>query len=51
MLCAIFSISEIKMLLSLCQVRIINHITWKKIAQFEHPATVESTKAVSIERF
>uniref|UniRef100_A0A669EYK9 WD repeat containing, antisense to TP73 n=1 Tax=Oreochromis niloticus TaxID=8128 RepID=A0A669EYK9_ORENI len=29
------------------KVRIINHITWKKIAQFEHPATVESTKAVS----
>ncbi|XP_003444836.1 WD repeat-containing protein WRAP73 [Oreochromis niloticus] len=27
------------------KVRIINHITWKKIAQFEHPATVESTKA------
>uniref|UniRef100_A0A3B4FSH6 WD repeat containing, antisense to TP73 n=1 Tax=Pundamilia nyererei TaxID=303518 RepID=A0A3B4FSH6_9CICH len=31
------------------KVRIINHITWKKIAQFQHPATVESTKAVSIE--
>uniref|UniRef100_A0A669CB34 WD repeat containing, antisense to TP73 n=1 Tax=Oreochromis niloticus TaxID=8128 RepID=A0A669CB34_ORENI len=28
------------------KVRIINHITWKKIAQFEHPATVESTKTV-----
>ncbi|XP_006785828.1 WD repeat-containing protein WRAP73 [Neolamprologus brichardi] len=27
------------------KVRIINHITWKKITQFEHPATVESTKA------
>ncbi|XP_051915203.1 WD repeat-containing protein WRAP73 isoform X1 [Hippocampus zosterae] len=28
------------------KVRILNHITWKKIAQFEHPATVTSTKVV-----
>ncbi|XP_057682364.1 WD repeat-containing protein WRAP73 isoform X2 [Corythoichthys intestinalis] len=24
-------------------VRILNHITWKKIAQFEHPATINNT--------
>lgn len=27
------------------KVRILNHITWKKIAQFEHPATLDNTKA------
>ena len=31
-----------------CQVRILNHITWKKIAQLEHPATIDNIKAVSI---
>lgn len=28
--------------------RILNHITWKKVTQFEHPATINNTKAVSI---
>uniref|UniRef100_H2UM70 WD repeat containing, antisense to TP73 n=1 Tax=Takifugu rubripes TaxID=31033 RepID=H2UM70_TAKRU len=28
------------------KVRILNHITWKKVAQFEHPASINSTKAV-----
>ncbi|XP_028848400.1 WD repeat-containing protein WRAP73 isoform X2 [Denticeps clupeoides] len=28
------------------KVRILNHITWKKIAEFEHPANISSTKAV-----
>ncbi|XP_070766775.1 WD repeat-containing protein WRAP73 [Enoplosus armatus] len=28
------------------KVRILNHITWKKITQFEHPATISNTKAV-----
>uniref|UniRef100_A0A3Q3X0W0 Uncharacterized protein n=1 Tax=Mola mola TaxID=94237 RepID=A0A3Q3X0W0_MOLML len=28
------------------KVRILNHITWKKITQFEHPATIDNTKAV-----
>lgn len=28
--------------------RILNHITWKKITQFEHPVTINNTKAVSI---
>ncbi|XP_029362643.1 WD repeat-containing protein WRAP73 isoform X2 [Echeneis naucrates] len=28
------------------KVRILNHITWKKIAQFDHPATINSSKAV-----
>ncbi|KAF3860263.1 hypothetical protein F7725_000518 [Dissostichus mawsoni] len=28
------------------KVRILNHITWKKITQFEHPATINNTKAV-----
>uniref|UniRef100_A0A8C9YDS7 WD repeat containing, antisense to TP73 n=1 Tax=Sander lucioperca TaxID=283035 RepID=A0A8C9YDS7_SANLU len=28
------------------KVRILNHITWKKIAQFEHIATINNTKAV-----
>ncbi|XP_015233283.1 PREDICTED: WD repeat-containing protein WRAP73 [Cyprinodon variegatus] len=27
------------------KVRILNHITWKKIVQFEHPAVIENTKA------
>uniref|UniRef100_A0A7N6BZZ8 WD repeat containing, antisense to TP73 n=1 Tax=Anabas testudineus TaxID=64144 RepID=A0A7N6BZZ8_ANATE len=27
------------------KVRILNHITWKKIMQFEHPATINNTKA------
>lgn len=27
-------------------VRILNHITWKKITQFEHPSTINNTKAV-----
>lgn len=35
-------------LLRSCQVRILNHITWKKVAQFEHPATISNTKAVSL---
>lgn len=34
-------------LLRSCQVRILNHITWKKVAQFEHPATISNTKTVS----
>uniref|UniRef100_A0A8D0CZC0 WD repeat containing, antisense to TP73 n=1 Tax=Sander lucioperca TaxID=283035 RepID=A0A8D0CZC0_SANLU len=29
------------------KVRILNHITWKKIAQFEHIATINNTKAVN----
>lgn len=43
-------VSEIVSLVTviLLQVRILNHITWKKIAQFEHPATVTSTKVASI---
>uniref|UniRef100_A0A3Q3AQ84 WD repeat containing, antisense to TP73 n=1 Tax=Kryptolebias marmoratus TaxID=37003 RepID=A0A3Q3AQ84_KRYMA len=28
------------------KVRILNHITWRKIVQFEHPATIDNTKAV-----
>ncbi|CAL1605847.1 unnamed protein product [Knipowitschia caucasica] len=28
------------------KVRILNHITWKKIAQFDHPSTITKTKAV-----
>uniref|UniRef100_A0A3Q2C9W8 WD repeat containing, antisense to TP73 n=1 Tax=Cyprinodon variegatus TaxID=28743 RepID=A0A3Q2C9W8_CYPVA len=28
------------------KVRILNHITWKKIVQFEHPAVIENTKTV-----
>uniref|UniRef100_A0A3Q3IKE5 WD repeat containing, antisense to TP73 n=1 Tax=Monopterus albus TaxID=43700 RepID=A0A3Q3IKE5_MONAL len=28
------------------KVRILNHITWKKIAQFDHPATINNAKAV-----
>ncbi|XP_029012458.1 WD repeat-containing protein WRAP73 [Betta splendens] len=28
------------------KVRILNHITWKKIAQFEHLGTINNTKAV-----
>ncbi|KAG8002780.1 WD repeat-containing protein WRAP73 [Nibea albiflora] len=28
------------------KVRILNHITWKKITQFEHPANINNTKAV-----
>uniref|UniRef100_A0A3P9L0E9 WD repeat containing, antisense to TP73 n=1 Tax=Oryzias latipes TaxID=8090 RepID=A0A3P9L0E9_ORYLA len=28
------------------KVRILNHITWKKIAQFEHPAIIDNTKTV-----
>nr|XP_033501761.1 WD repeat-containing protein WRAP73 isoform X2 [Epinephelus lanceolatus] len=31
---------------SCLEVRILNHITWKKITQFEHPATINNTKAV-----
>lgn len=31
-----------------CQVRILNHITWKKVAQLEHPASLHNTKAVSV---
>ncbi|XP_024149263.1 WD repeat-containing protein WRAP73 [Oryzias melastigma] len=27
------------------KVRILNHITWKKVAQFEHPAVIDNTKA------
>uniref|UniRef100_A0A8C5H084 WD repeat containing, antisense to TP73 n=1 Tax=Gouania willdenowi TaxID=441366 RepID=A0A8C5H084_GOUWI len=27
------------------KVRILNHITWKKITQFEHPVTIDNTKA------
>lgn len=29
------------------QVRILNHITWKKVTEFDHPATINNTKAVS----
>ncbi|TRY99424.1 hypothetical protein DNTS_022984 [Danionella cerebrum] len=28
------------------KVRVLNHITWKKISEFEHPATIGNTKAV-----
>ncbi|NXN12203.1 WRP73 protein, partial [Indicator maculatus] len=28
------------------KVRILNHVTWKKITEFEHPAAVVNTKAV-----
>uniref|UniRef100_A0A3B3BCV5 WD repeat containing, antisense to TP73 n=1 Tax=Oryzias melastigma TaxID=30732 RepID=A0A3B3BCV5_ORYME len=28
------------------KVRILNHITWKKVAQFEHPAVIDNTKTV-----
>ncbi|XP_061639379.1 WD repeat-containing protein WRAP73 isoform X2 [Phyllopteryx taeniolatus] len=28
------------------KVRVLNHITWRKIAQFEHPATINNTKVV-----
>lgn len=28
------------------KVRILNHITWKKITEFEHPATIMNSKAV-----
>ncbi|XP_077460311.1 WD repeat-containing protein WRAP73 [Stigmatopora argus] len=28
------------------KVRILNHITWKKIGQFEHPATINNTNIV-----
>uniref|UniRef100_A0A8C2WNL5 WD repeat containing, antisense to TP73 n=1 Tax=Cyclopterus lumpus TaxID=8103 RepID=A0A8C2WNL5_CYCLU len=28
------------------KVRILNHITWKKITQFEHPSSINNTKAV-----
>uniref|UniRef100_A0A3P8TAM6 WD repeat containing, antisense to TP73 n=1 Tax=Amphiprion percula TaxID=161767 RepID=A0A3P8TAM6_AMPPE len=28
------------------KVRILNHITWKKITQFEHPAIIDNTKTV-----
>uniref|UniRef100_A0AAR2IYE0 Anaphase-promoting complex subunit 4 WD40 domain-containing protein n=1 Tax=Pygocentrus nattereri TaxID=42514 RepID=A0AAR2IYE0_PYGNA len=30
------------------KVRILNHITWKKLIEFEHPATITSSKAVVI---
>ncbi|CAB1329539.1 unnamed protein product [Coregonus sp. 'balchen'] len=28
------------------KVRILNHITWKKVTEFDHPATINNTKAV-----
>ncbi|XP_064779235.1 WD repeat-containing protein WRAP73 [Oncorhynchus masou masou] len=28
------------------KVRILNHITWKKVTEFDHPATINHTKAV-----
>ncbi|KAL2103361.1 hypothetical protein ACEWY4_000229 [Coilia grayii] len=28
------------------KVRILNHITWKKIVEFDHPATINNSKAV-----
>ncbi|XP_042739268.1 WD repeat-containing protein WRAP73 isoform X1 [Lagopus leucura] len=28
------------------KVRILNHVTWKKITEFEHPATLSNTKAI-----
>ncbi|NXH18767.1 WRP73 protein, partial [Bucco capensis] len=28
------------------KVRILNHVTWKKITEFEHPATIVNTKAI-----
>ncbi|XP_040507062.1 WD repeat-containing protein WRAP73 isoform X4 [Gallus gallus] len=28
------------------KVRILNHVTWKKITEFEHPATVTNTKTI-----
>lgn len=31
------------------QVRILNHVTWKMITEFGHPATVNNTKIVSLE--
>lgn len=32
------------------QVRILNHVTWKMITEFGHPATVNNPKIVSLER-
>uniref|UniRef100_A0AAY5KIF1 WD repeat containing, antisense to TP73 n=1 Tax=Esox lucius TaxID=8010 RepID=A0AAY5KIF1_ESOLU len=29
------------------KVRILNHITWKKLTELDHPATISNTKAVS----
>uniref|UniRef100_A0A8C8IPK7 WD repeat containing, antisense to TP73 n=1 Tax=Oncorhynchus tshawytscha TaxID=74940 RepID=A0A8C8IPK7_ONCTS len=29
------------------KVRILNHITWKKVTEFDHPASINNTKAVS----
>lgn len=31
------------------QVRILNHVTWKMITEFGHPATVNNPKIVSLE--
>ncbi|XP_064893941.1 WD repeat-containing protein WRAP73 isoform X3 [Columba livia] len=28
------------------KVRILNHVTWKKITEFEHPATIANTKTI-----
>ncbi|XP_040980229.1 WD repeat-containing protein WRAP73 isoform X2 [Harpia harpyja] len=28
------------------EVRILNHVTWKKITEFEHPATIANTKTI-----
>jgi len=27
----------------------LNHVTWKKITEFEHPATIANTKTVSMD--
>lgn len=32
------------------KVRILNHVTWKKITEFEHPATVTNTKTMTFPR-
>lgn len=31
------------------QVRILNHVTWKMITEFGHPATINNPKIVSLE--
>lgn len=34
---------------SLSQVRILNHVTWKKITELDHPATISSKNTVSVD--
>lgn len=33
----------------LSQVRILNHVTWKKITELEHPAVITSKNTVSVD--